>query len=120
MSISLTAESRSATRAAPAAGYEALGLWTDTAPGWLTDLAGRRWPAREFALFDGRRVTFGELARWVDKTARDLVSRGIGAGDLILVQAPNRLEVAVLQLAAWRIGAVVVPVVPIYREHEMR
>ncbi len=120
MSISLSAQSRSAIAAAPAAGYEVLGLWTGSAVGWLTELAGRRWPAREFALFEGRRVSFGELARWVDKTAQDLVSRGIEPRDRILVQASNRLEVAVLQLASWRIGAVVVPVVPIYREHEMR
>ena len=104
----------------PAAQYEALGLWTNTAAGWLCESAGRRWPTREYALFEGRRVTFGELARWVDNTAQDLVSRGVHSGDRILIQAANRLEVAVLQLAAWRIGAVLVPVVPIYREHEMR
>lgn len=100
--------------------YEELGLWTSFRAGWLTEQAAHRWPTREYALFEGRRVSFGELAQWVDNGAQDLVRNGIGAGDRILVQAPNRLEVAVLQLAAWRIGAVLVPVVPIYREHELR
>ena len=53
------------------------------------------------------------------RIAADFVSRGIEPGDRVLVQLPNCLEVVVLQLAAWRIGAVAVPVVPIYREREV-
>jgi acyl-CoA synthetase (AMP-forming)/AMP-acid ligase II len=101
-------------------GYEEEGLWTQEAVGWLTSSAGRRWSTREYALFEGHRMTFADLAAWVDRVAQDFVARGVRPGDRILAFAPNCLEVAAFQLAAWRIGAIVVPVVPIYREHEMR
>ncbi|MBA3741352.1 class I adenylate-forming enzyme family protein [Sporichthya sp.] len=100
--------------------YEALGMWTQERLGWLIEQNGQRWPDREFTMFKGVRYSYGEFARWVRLTARDLVARGIGPGDRVLVQLPNCLEALLLQLAAFRIGAVVSPVVPIYREHEMK
>lgn len=74
---------------------------------------------REYAVFEDRRLTFGELSRWVDQVGADFVRRGIGPGDRVLVSMPNCLALVVLQLAAWRIGAVPVPVVTVYREHEI-
>jgi acyl-CoA synthetase len=47
-----------------------------------------------------------------------MVARGVKRGDRVVVQLPNCLEALVLQAAAFRIGALNVPVVPIYREHE--
>ena len=91
----------------------------DNSVGWFATRAAERWPRMEFAEFAGRRITFAELAAWVEAVASDLVSRGIHPGDRVLVQLPNCLEVIVLQLATWRIGAVAVPVVPIYREREL-
>ncbi len=88
--------------------------------GWFATRASARWGDREFAEFDGRRISFAELSTWVDRVAADLVGHGIEPGDRVLVQLPNCLEVIVLQLAALRIGAVAVPVVSIYREHEVK
>jgi acyl-CoA synthetase (AMP-forming)/AMP-acid ligase II len=88
--------------------------------GWFAVRAAERWPDAEFAAFDGRRVTFGEFGAWVDRLAGDLVTRGVRPGDRVLVQLPNCLEVIALQLATWRIAATAVPVVPIYRERELR
>jgi len=87
--------------------------------GLHAERAATTWPRFEFAELDGRRLTFEELGAWVRRAAAELVSRGIEPGDRVLVQLPNCLEVIVLQLAAWRIGAVAVPVVPIYREREV-
>ncbi|GAA4546570.1 class I adenylate-forming enzyme family protein [Pseudonocardia xishanensis] len=105
---------------ARAARYRDLGLWTDQRIGLLLDAAAATWPDQEFLLFEGRRLTYRELARWVWTVGADLVARGIGHGDRVLVYLPNTLESIVAQLAAWRIGAVAVPVITIYREHEMR
>ncbi|MTD12426.1 AMP-binding protein [Nakamurella sp. YIM 132087] len=79
-----------------------------------------RRPDDEYVSFGGERWTYRRFSGWVDAVAADLVGRGIGRGDRILIQVPNRLEALVLQLAAFRIGAVDVPVIPIYREHELR
>ncbi len=81
--------------------------------------AVERWPDREALIFEGQRVTYRDLWRWVTLVARDLVSDGVRPGDTILWQLPNCLEGIVLHMAGWRIGAVCVPVVPLYREHEM-
>ena len=91
----------------------------DASVGWFATRAADRWPRMEFAEFGGRRISFAELAAWVEAVASDLAFRGIRPGDRVLVQLPNCLEVIVLQLATWRIGAVAVPVVPIYREREL-
>ncbi|MEO3859573.1 class I adenylate-forming enzyme family protein [Acrocarpospora sp. B8E8] len=100
--------------------YRDLGLWTEQRIGLLLDSAAATWPDREYLLFEGRRLTYAELADWVRSVGSDLVRRGVGRGDRVLVYLPNTLESIVAQLAAWRIGAVAVPVITIYREHEMR
>ncbi len=100
--------------------YRRCGLHTDEQVGWLLTRAAERWPDREAVICEGQRWTFAALHDWTGAVARALVERGIAPGDRLLWQLPNSVEALVLHLAAWRIGAVSVPVVPIYREHEMR
>ncbi|HJQ46492.1 MAG TPA: class I adenylate-forming enzyme family protein [Amycolatopsis sp.] len=100
--------------------YEQVGLVSRERLGYSLETAARRNPHREFVLFSGERLSYAQIAAWVDRVAADLVARGVQAHDRILVQAPNRPEVAVIQFAAWRIGAIAVPVIPVYRQHEMR
>lgn len=100
--------------------YRAIGLWTDDRIGDLVTSRARRHPDRELFSFEGRRVTYAEFDRWTTTVGADLVRHGVQRGDRVLVQLPNCLEALVFQVAAFRIGAVDVPVVPIYREHEMR
>jgi len=87
--------------------------------GWFAAQAADRWPGREFAAFSGRRVTYAEFGAWVDRIAADLLARGVTPRDRVVVQLPNCLEVIALQLAVWRLGAMAVPVVPIYLEREL-
>jgi acyl-CoA synthetase (AMP-forming)/AMP-acid ligase II len=100
--------------------YRAAGLWSDDRIGDLLSRRVRQHPDRELFAFEGRRLSYAEVGVWVAAVAADLARRGVRPGDRVLVQLPNCLEALVLQLAAFRIGAVDVPVVPIYREHEMR
>ena len=100
--------------------YESHGLITRESPGYSVITAAGRWPEREFVLFEGRRLSYREVASWTIAVAADLVSRGVRSGDRILMQLPNCPEVAILQLAAWRVGAIAVPVIPVYRQHELR
>ena len=87
--------------------------------GTLAETAAQRWPDRTFAVLEDRELTFAELSRWVDTIAADLAERGVAAGDRVLVHLPNGYEVLLFQLAAWRLGAVAVPVVTIYRRREL-
>ena len=102
------------------AGYRATGLWTDDVLGGVLERRAREHPDRELFRFEDRRLTYGEVEAWTATVAADLVARGVRRGDRVLVQLPNCLEALVLQVAAFRAGAVDVPVVPIYREHEVR
>lgn len=88
--------------------------------GYLLHDQAARIPGRELFVFEGRRVTYGEFGAWVTTVASDLVRRGVRRGDRVMVQLPNCLEALVLQVAAFRIGAIDMPVIPIYREHEVR
>lgn len=104
--------------AARAEQYAELGLWTDERIGDLIGRRAARFPERELFCFNERRVTYGQFSSWVDGVAATMVAHGVQRHDRVLVQLPNCLEALVLQAAAFRIGAINVPVVPIYREHE--
>jgi cyclohexanecarboxylate-CoA ligase len=60
-----------------------------------------------------------ELGRYADGVARGLVAAGVRAGDVVLVQLPNWWETLVTFHAVVQLGAVVCPVVPIYRAAEL-
>ncbi|MCA0241624.1 MAG: AMP-binding protein [Proteobacteria bacterium] len=66
-----------------------------------------------------RRFSYREFGDAVARAAAALRGLGIGAGDIVAVQLPNWWEFVVVSLAANRIGAVVNPLMPIFREREM-
>lgn len=96
------------------------GYWTDDRIGYLVSSQAAKSPDRELFAFGDIRVSYSQFDEWVTTVASDFVRHGVKPGDRVLVQLPNCLEALVLQVAAFRIGAVDTPVVPIYREHEMR
>lgn len=72
------------------------------------------------ALVDKRtRYTYAELDAEVMRVGRGLREMGVRSGDVIAHQIPNRAEGAILHLAALRVGAVVNPIVTIYRQSEV-
>ncbi|MFD3482856.1 class I adenylate-forming enzyme family protein [Streptomyces sp. NPDC058665] len=99
--------------------YREHGYWTAERLGWWVFDVAERTPDREFLVIGGLRLTYGEFAAWADVLAANLVEAGVVRGDRVLIQLPNLAEALLGQVAAFRIGAVNVPVVPIYREHEM-
>ena len=64
-----------------------------------------------FAAEDGseRTITFGELDRRSTQLARVFSSRGLTAGDPLVVCLPNSPEHLVATFAGWKVGALVVP-----------
>jgi 2-aminobenzoate-CoA ligase len=67
-----------------------------------------------------RRYTFGELDDLSTRLAAGLRSIGVGLGDRIAFRSPNVPEIAVVALAAWKAGAVVVPTPAQVRSDELR
>jgi cyclohexanecarboxylate-CoA ligase len=65
------------------------------------------------------RLTYAELGDKVARAAGALRRLGVGHGDVIAVQLPNWWEFVVVALAGGRLGAVVNPLMPIFREREL-
>lgn len=70
---------------------------------------------------DGRltRFTYRELGRMADRIAVGLHRLGVGRGDVVACQLPNAWQFTVMYLACSRIGAVMNPLMPIFREREL-
>lgn len=100
--------------------YREQGLWSDERLGWLLPRAAHRWPDRTALVIDGDGLTFAELESWADLVAAQLRAAGVDPGDVVLTQLPNSVEGIVVQLAAWRIGAVSAPVIGVFRARELR
>jgi len=66
------------------------------------------------------RLSFAELDRLSRQLELGLRSLGVVPGDVVAYQLPNWWEAVVTFLAAARIGAVANPVLPIFRERELR
>lgn len=64
-------------------------------------------------------VTYGRLAEMVRGTAASFARLGVQPGDRVTVQAPNWHEALVTHYALERLGAVAVPLPPIYRAKEV-
>lgn len=71
---------------------------------------------------DGQRhgMSYGELDRVVTRMAAGLAALGVEKGDVVSCQLPNWWQMSALHLACVRIGAVLNPLMPIFRERELR
>jgi non-ribosomal peptide synthetase component E (peptide arylation enzyme) len=67
----------------------------------------------------GRRFTYSELDSLSSALATGLLNRGIVPGDVVGVQLPNRVEGSLVSCALERLGVIVCPLVPAYRENEL-
>lgn len=101
------------------------GLWIDRTIDALFVEAVLRFPSK-LAVVAYRadrelpiRWSFAELGASVSRAAGGLRSLGVGRGDVVALQLPNWTEFVVTALACARIGAVVNPLMPIFREREL-
>lgn len=100
--------------------YRAMGLHTDT-----TLPALMRRNLYEFGsvpcVIDGElTLNWCELLDASFRFAGFLHANGIGPGDVVVWQLPNWWEAIAVAYGVWAVGAVSAPVVPTYREHELR
>ena len=68
---------------------------------------------------DTRRFTYRELGALADRIAVGLSRLGVGRDDVVAMQLPNWWQFSLLYLACSRIGAVINPLMPIFREREL-
>lgn len=63
-------------------------------------------------------LTYAEFAAWVEATAEQFDATGVGHGSVVAVMLPNRVELLVCLVAAWRLGAAATPINPTFTAHE--
>jgi len=68
---------------------------------------------------EARRFTYRELAALADRMAVGLHRLGVRRNDVVAMQLPNGPSFTLLYLACSRIGAVLNPLMPIFREREL-
>ncbi|MFE9096750.1 class I adenylate-forming enzyme family protein [Streptomyces sp. NPDC007264] len=97
--------------------------WADLLPSaTASDLlraAVTRAPGKLAVVDDRQAVTYAELAAMVRSWVALLRTRGVAPGDTVAWQLPNCVEAVALFFATREIGAVTVPVVPIFRRSEV-
>ena len=71
-------------------------------------------------LEDEPAITYGSIAEEARRLITGLQKLGMDKGDVISFQLPNWRESVVLDIAASAMGLIVNPVIPIYRDHELR
>lgn len=98
--------------------YESRGFWSNTTSieAIMRDLES--YPEQEVVGPDDR-VTYARLDEEVERVAAGLQGLGLGPGDVISYQLPNRVTTAIIHLAVSRLGAIANPIVPIYRRSEV-
>src|SRR5438445_8443620 len=78
-----------------------------------------RYPEQEAVLFKDVNLTYRELDALVNAFANALLDLGIGKGQRVCLFMANRPEYLISWFAIARIGAVVSPMNPSYREREV-
>jgi long-chain acyl-CoA synthetase len=85
---------------------------------YLADAARER-PQQTALLFKGTAITYGELDRLSDVCAAAFRSLGVQQRDRIALLLPNCPQFLIAEFGAWKIGAIVAPLNPLYTEQEL-
>lgn len=83
------------------------------------DVAVAERPGAAAFLFKGRTMTWRDLADQSDACAGALAALAVRQGDRVAAILPNCPQFFVVELAAWKLGAVLVPLNPVYKAEEL-
>jgi|Deesub1362B_J571_1020462.scaffolds.fasta_scaffold03716_2 long-chain acyl-CoA synthetase len=84
----------------------------------LKDAAQER-PNRPALRFKGASVSVGQLEELSNRFGSGLVEMGIQKGNHVALLLPNSPQMVIAQFGAWKTGAVVAPLNPLYTEREL-
>jgi len=101
------------------ASFYAAGLWRPETFFEVTEQQADLHPDKVFVTDGTVSLTYGELRDSALALAVGLRRIGIGAGDRVSVQIPSWAEFTQISLALTRVGAIMVPIMPIYRRDDV-
>jgi long-chain acyl-CoA synthetase len=85
---------------------------------YVADAAGEH-PEAPAILFKGATLTYGQLESLSNACASALKSLGVSSGDRVALLLPNCPQFPIVELGAWKVGAIVAPLNPTYTESEL-
>ena len=77
------------------------------------------YPDKTAVIYLGQRYSFSKLRDLSERFAGGLVDLGVKKGDGVMIYIPNCIQWIIAFLGIQKIGAVIVPVSPIYTSHEL-
>jgi long-chain acyl-CoA synthetase len=83
------------------------------------DLMCERYPDRTAVLYLGERFSYSRLKELSERFAGSLVDMGVKKGDRVMIYISNCIQWVIAFLGIQKIGAVIVPVSPIYTSFEI-
>src|SRR5713226_6645334 len=101
------------------AAFYAAGYWQPASFNMLVAEQAARRGDQTFVFDSTTSLTYVGFRDKVLRVAVGLKRRGVRRGDRVAVQLPNWTDFPVIAAALSRIGAVLVPIMPIYREEEV-
>src|SRR5687767_6086956 len=84
---------------------------------YVRDSAAQR-PHAPAILFKGTEISNADLARFSDHFAAALIAAGVRRGDRVALVLPNCPQFLIAELGAWKAGATVLPLNPLYTGSE--
>jgi non-ribosomal peptide synthetase component E (peptide arylation enzyme) len=93
--------------------------WHDLTFYHYIDKSAKEFPERVVFTDDHRTLTYFQLKDQVDRCAAFLKSIGIGPGDVVTLQFPNRIEFPILFFSLELIGAIANKISPDFRRREV-
>jgi len=83
------------------------------------DLMSERYPEKPAVIYLGERFSYAHLRDLSERFAGSLVDMGVQKGDRVMIYIANCVQWLITFLASQKIGAVIVPVSPIYTSFEI-
>ncbi|RZT86723.1 cyclohexanecarboxylate-CoA ligase/acyl-CoA synthetase [Pseudonocardia sediminis] len=99
--------------------FRELGYWRDGSAAALLDHWADTTPDRPYVSDGVADLTYGDTRDRAYRLGARLLELGVRPGDRVVVQLPNWSEFIVSYLALGRIGAVMVPIMMVYRDAEV-
>ncbi|MCA3748671.1 MAG: long-chain fatty acid--CoA ligase [Rubrobacter sp.] len=85
----------------------------------LFEASARRVPGRDAIRYFDERISYARLDDLASRFAAVLAQRGVGKGDRVALFTQNNPQFLIAQYGAWKRGAIVVPLNPMFKEREL-
>jgi long-chain acyl-CoA synthetase len=85
----------------------------------LLNNAAKKYPEQIATVYQGARMSYGELKEQVDRLAASLHELGVRQGDRVAIMLPNCPQAIIAYYATLSLGAVTVMTNPLYVEREL-